>query len=463
MKSKYYLIFFERRSYLKPFLILALLSCLKNDWLNAKPDKALVIPSTVSDYQAILDNTNDLFSINEPGLGEVSSDDYYMLYERWQTRPPLEQNTYLWADDIFAGGTINVDWNYAYNRILNANVILEGIDKIAPDASSTTAWRNVKGSALFFRSFAYYNLAQLFCKPYEISSADEDLGLPLRISSDINIKISRASVQNTYDLIINDLLLAKELLPFSPLYKTRPSKSAVYGLLARIYLSMKDYDNAFTYTDSFLRLNNELIDFNTLDINATFPIATFNKEVTFHCTLLSYACLPQRFGIVDSLLYNSFDSNDLRKRIFFRNAPAAVQFRGSYNGTITPPFCGIATDEMYLIRAECNARKNNFVNAMADLNTLLESRWKTGTYAAQTANDETTALNIILQERRKELILRGLRWSDLRRLNTDDRFKVTLTRILNGQIFTLPPGDPKYIFPLPPDEILLGGLEQNPR
>jgi hypothetical protein len=56
-----------------------------------------------------------------------------------------------------------------------------------------------------------------------------------------------------------------------------------------------------------------------------------------------------------------------------------------------------------------------------------------------------------------------LRWIDLRRLNTDSRYAVTLTRNLNNQIYTLPPNDQRYVLPIPDLEIKLSGIEQNPR
>jgi hypothetical protein len=80
-----------------------------------------------------------------------------------------------------------------------------------------------------------------------------------------------------------------------------------------------------------------------------------------------------------------------------------------------------------------------------------------------TADNETKALKIILEERRKELVTRGLRWSDLRRLNMDPRFQVTLERTYNGEIYQLLPDDKRYTFPIPQDEIDRSGLEQNDR
>tara|TARA_R110002033_G_scaffold36621_1_gene75228 strand:+ start:3737 stop:3916 length:180 start_codon:yes stop_codon:yes gene_type:complete len=59
-------------------------------------------------------------------------------------------------------------------------------------------------------------------------------------------------------------------------------------------------------------------------------------------------------------------------------------------------------------------------------------------------------------------VWRGLRWQDIRRLNKEGA-GITLTRTLKGENYTLPPNDPRYIFPIPDDEIALSGIKQNVR
>jgi hypothetical protein len=167
--------------------------------------------------------------------------------------------------------------------------------------------------------------------------------------------------------------------------------------------------------------------------------------------------------MIDSVLFRSYQVNDLRKTLFFADkGKGVINFKGTYSGD-NGIFSGLATDELYLIRAEAAARKGDAANALKDLNFLLIKRWKKGTFISLTAATSEEALKLVLIERRKELVMRGLRWSDLRRLNKDPRFQVTLTRTISGNKATLPPGDPRYVFPIPDEEIMNSGIEQNPR
>ncbi|WP_426672001.1 RagB/SusD family nutrient uptake outer membrane protein [Mucilaginibacter sp. McL0603] len=464
MKTRYNL---SKNIYIVTLLFMTLLvSSCKKEWLDAKPNLALVVPSTVKDYQAILDNNTGttLFNNNQPALSEVGAGDLYLLYPTWQALDNTqERNAYLWNPDIYAGETA-YDWNDTYNRILNENIVLDGIAKVPSDQTSIAGWNNVKGTALFYRAYDFWSLAQEFAKAYDPNTASSDLGIPIRTNPDITVKSVRATVQQTYDLIVNDLLLAKTLLPDAALFPTRPGKAAVYGMLSRAYMSMSSYDKAFLYADSCLQLSSQLLNYNSLSTTSSKPIARFNKEVIYHHTLEYYSAFTNASPnlIVDSVLYNSYSANDLRKRIFFKDVSGFKTRKASYGGA-SIPFGGIATDEIYLIRAECYARKNDMASAMKDLNTLLFTRWLTGTFVPYTAANSTEALLQILAERRKELVYRGLRWSDLKRLNKDTQTAVTLTRTLNSKSYSLAPNSNLYVFPIPPAEVQLSGLPQNPR
>src|SRR5690606_27034162 len=131
------------------------------------------------------------------------------------------------------GNQVN-DWDNGYSRILHANIALEGLQKYTPNERERQALNNAKGSALFLRAYSHYQLAQLFCKPYDSNMAAATLGIPLRLQSDINVKPVRSTVEQTYRSIIDDLTEAADLLPNEPLFNRRPSRPAVFALLAKV-------------------------------------------------------------------------------------------------------------------------------------------------------------------------------------------------------------------------------------
>ena len=442
---------------------LVLLTGCKKDWLSAKPNKALVIPTNIKDFQALLDNTT-VFNVNAPSMGQISCDDYYVTFDKWQSLyNNWQREAYIWAPDIYQGYNYIDSWNLPYQRILYENVALEGIEKITPDSTQLAAWQNVKGTALFCQAYDYYCLAQLFAKPYDATTAGTDPGIPARITSDANEKVIRGTVQETYDRIINDLKASIKLLPLTQQFKTRPTITAAYALLARTYLCMSNYDLALSYADSSLQLNSTLLDYNTVDSTAYNPLSAYDNEVLYDFALAYDDITDFSVASVDSNLYSSYVSQDLRRPLFYLNNGISYGYIGSYDPSQFFLFAGLATDEVYLISAECNARKGSTAAAMERLNTLLSNRWQTGTFTFLTATSADDALNQILTERRKELAFRGLRWTDLRRLNKESPFAVTVTRELGGQTYTLPPNDPRYVLPIPDNEIKYSGIAQNPR
>lgn len=438
------------------------LSACTKTFLDKKPDQSLVVPHTLQDFQALLDNS-EIMNVNMPSLQEVSSDDNYLTNASFASvTVPMYQNTYLWKQDIYAGYQDVLDWNLRYQSIFYSNVVLEGLAKLDAGQQATVQFKSEKGSALYYRAFALFQVAQLFCKPYNAATAATDMGVPVRIISDINIKSTRATVAQTYAQVITDLQNSLALLPQTVNIKTKPTLAAGNGLLARVYLSMRDYANALKYADAGLKLYSKLMDYNNINPSSSYPFAKYNDEVLFQSTMLSTSVSNVSRLHVDTTLYASYDANDLRLSLFFKPVLVGYSYRGSYSGS-SSLFNGITTDEMYLTRAECYARQNNTQSALNDLNKLMATRWKTGTFTPFTASSANEALNTILTERRKELLLRGLRWSDLRRLNMEEGRAITLKRIVNSTLYTLPPNDLRYVLPIPSLIIQLTGMPQNPR
>lgn len=429
--------------------------------LDIKPSQSLVVPSTIEDLQKLMNNSGVLNST--PSFGELGADNYYMTTAVWNARSIIEQNGYIWAKDIYPPGAVVADWNVQYTAVYYTNVVLYGLSQLEEQAN-TEAYKKVKGCALFFRSLSFYNLAQLFCKPFDAATASTDPGIPLRLVSDVDVLIGRSTVQETYERIIADLKEAEALLPNNTTVKTEPSKAVVNALLARVYLSMRNYEKALLHSNASLALYSTLLDYNTLPTSGTTPvIPIYNAEVLLHTTLQGIGTFVSKTNCpVDTVLFNSYNNNDLRKNLFFVSSGSLKIFRGSYTQSNISVFAGITTAEVLLIQAEGYARSGQISEAMNSLNALMVKRWKAGAFIPFTANSQAEALDKILVERRKELIYRGLRWTDLRRLNLEGG-NITLTRNVNATTYTLNPNSNLYVYPIPPMEMQYNPMPQNPR
>lgn len=446
------------------FFAMVFMTACEKDFLEKKPDKSLVVPFTLADLQLLLDN--NLIMNTTPAISVIASDDLYTTASAWQSlSSAIERNSYIWAKEVYEGGLVS-DWSTSYAQVFYANVVLDRLTKMQTEAASSKEYDKVKGTALFFRAHAFYQLAQLFAEPYHPITASKTSGLILRLDPDINLRPARSNLSESYQQMIDDLLLAEPLLPLQAQIKTQPSKWAVYALLARLYLTMQDYQKAQDYAAKALEVSSVLLDYNNFSASSArpFPVltASANPEIIFYANLITYSYTQLNTTMVSPDIYASYQSNDLRKTLFCNDrGNGVVTFKGNYTGGSTM-FSGLSTDELYLIRAECFARSNDVAKAMSELNALLKTRWKTGFFTPLTASSQAQVLQLILQERRKQLITRGLRWTDLRRLNQDPITRVTLTRELNGNTYELLPNSLRYTFELPNDEISTKVI-QNPR
>jgi tetratricopeptide (TPR) repeat protein len=449
------------------FLIAIQVSSCKK-FLDKKPDNSLNVPKTVTDLQALLD---DAFSMNTgltPCFGEASADDYYLLQNDYDTRLTVEQNFYKWIPTEYFFPN---DWSKSYIPVYNSNYCLEMLSKIPVSTQNQEQWENVKGSALFYRAYSFLNLTWTFAKAYDENFSNSDLGIALRSSSDFNEPSTRASVKESYEKVISDTKESIRYLPVSAITPYRPSKIAAYGLLARAYLSMRKYDSALAYSNLALQVKSDLIDFKNSsdpDLVVAFtsnssPFRLFNRETIFYSEMNnSISTIATARGKINASLYASYGSTDLRRTAFFRSS-SGQRFKGNYTSNSGIFFTGIATDEMFLIKAECLARRNGPGDkelAMDNLNALLSKR-HSAAFSYLSATDSTDAVNKVLLERRKELLMRGLRWIDIKRLNKEVP-NIILTRSVGSQTYTLEPNANYYALPLPADIIAISSMTQNP-
>ncbi|MBO9566277.1 MAG: RagB/SusD family nutrient uptake outer membrane protein [Niastella sp.] len=450
-------------------------SCGKK-YLDYRADQRQVVPKTLDEFQGLLDYISTMNEIGSTGMGMIGGDEYYVTEAQYNSitqssTNDFQKNAYIWADQVYVGREpTQIDWTAGYNRVMLANLCLNNMENIKATPDTQEKWNLLKGNALFFRSLAFYEMAQAYCPVYNAATASGDLGLPLRLDADPTVKVPRASVEATYRQILSDLDEAEKLLPNLPLVQFRPCKAATYALLARVYMQMGDYSKARESADRCLQITDKLINYNTLSFTAnfTFPVhGANNAEVIFMYNAYQFSINSSATGNAslfnaDSVLLKSYTTGDLRFNAYWAKSGTRNIFKGSYKGTAAY-FTGFATDEVYLNRAECLARENKPAEALADLNKLRQNRFTPASFVALTSNDAQQVLDWVIAERRKELVCRGTRWDDLRRLNKEPRYATTIVRQLGANRYELKPGDLKWTWPLPVEAIGNGGYQQNPR
>jgi len=130
-------------------------SCSKG-FLDDKPSSNLVVPTTLKDFTAILDNESVLNITN--ALTQISTDEIYIPnQDDYLSLPTItERNAYIWNKDIFEGQTRNPDWNQLYQSVYYANSVLAELQK--NPLKTTIAGQNIEGWARFIRAHAFFDL-----------------------------------------------------------------------------------------------------------------------------------------------------------------------------------------------------------------------------------------------------------------------------------------------------------------
>lgn len=449
------------------FLLPFLLSCGK-DFLEPKSNSAIVIPKTLDDFEKILDNS----VINSgAGLPLLSCDDYFIGDSAlWASSSATQKKAYIWAADIYEGETEVADWNIVYRSVFYSNSVLHQLSQSAVYADQDRA-DFTKGWAHFVRAAAFYDLLKNFSKTYKNETeAKVNLGIPIKLTANVDEIQQRAPVWDGYQQVIADLNVAIPLLPkeIPTVYRNRPSRPAAYALLSKVYLSMLNYRQAELYADSCLSLYDKLMDYNLIDRNAITPFKKTNDEVLLYANQVNgqynYILYNPTVNImVDTVLYRSYKEGDLRKQLFFIKNGLFIKPKRGYAETLSLSFTGLATDEIYLIKAECAARRSDVAVALDYLNKLLQKRFTVESYKVVSINNPMLLLEEIKKERRKELFWRaGIRWEDIKRYN-DEGEQIILSRKLGSKSYQLLPGSPRFVFPIPDDEITLSRIIQNPR
>ncbi len=314
-------------------------------------------------------------------------------------------------------------WDALYSYIYRTNSIIEGLEK---STGVTTATKNqLKGEALFMRAFCYFYLVNLYG------------GVPLATGTDykVNSKLSRASVDEVYSLIISDLETAQDLLvpQYPSAQKVRPNKHTVTALLARIYLYRGEWQKAETEASSVISqtqysLPNLTGAFLANNTDAIWQIMNvIQTSNTREASQNIFTSVPQNHYLTTSFL-NSFETNDGRKTSWIGSLTVSAgtfYYPAKYKALAklaTAPWTEYTTPfrlaEQYLIRAEALAKQNKLTEAIADIDKI---RNRAGLPLIATTNPSINQADLLLaieRERSSELFIEyGHRWFDLKRTN----------------------------------------------
>lgn len=429
-------------------------SCRK--YLDIIP-KGKIIPEKTNDYRLLLDQisnsgksrgfvntySNDLLMGDDLGINSFSSGFY----------GPTEQNVLMFAEHIYQDFESDPDWEAMYNQIYITNLVVS--DVMDSKGGSLVEKKKLLAEARVHRAFAYLTLVNLYAPHFNPTSADSDLGVPIREGLDFEEALPRATVRKVYDYILNDLSLAAQDLPLAPElnFNNRPTAASAYALWARVYLYLNDADNARRYADSSLKYYDELLDYNTLGQGTAIPgtlnvpTGLINKEVTLLKSTTSGVSLfyasPELVALYDQ-------TNDLRMQAnFFPDALFGMSFGYiSTEWSGRTPIKGTSVPETYLTRAEAYARLGEIGKAIDDINLIRKNRYRTGTNYVVDASTQGEALALVKEERRRELAFRGSRWFDIRRYNRFDGDAIYITHTINGTPYTLAPNTPRAVLPI---------------
>lgn len=381
----------------------------------------------------------------------------------------------FWPDKfIYKPSEDDPCWNNIYRNIYYTNVILQKIDEV--NGSDDVLRNQLKGEAYLFRAHYFFMLVNIYGKQYNPATSATDLGIPLPMDIDVSAVRERGTVQQAYEQIVSDLDNALKYLKIktqNPSKKTRGSIAGAYGVLAKVYLHMQNWEKAAFNAGKCLELAGELIDYNKFnsfedyDGDAGQPSQPFyNAENIFvrggnsmnDFSIAMSIDMSMFMGGVrfTSQMADLIDSNnDLRARLFmgtnisgFKTLTHVRQNDPLYYAVTN---VGVSSPEIYLILAEAYARGNDVPGAVKTLGKYLPNRYNKTTFIPYQQTDKKKVLEKIINEKRIEQVYGGHRWFEIRRLFVLGEYKNSLVRknVEGNIIGTLSLDHSKMVFPIP--------------
>lgn len=243
-------------------LALTMTSC--NKFLDENPDHTYVSGNTPYLISRFLTYSYPLASIAY--ISELASDNSYEDIDDNPNRNRFLDEAFKWKEISPRGAYADEEgpaalWEQYYYPIAQANEVLTLIQESGDESPRNLASR---GEALAVRAWAHFQLANVFCLPYNYDEQGgaTNLGIPYvkeRVTT-ILPDYPRGTLKETYELIEQDLLAAIPLLEKYSNYKEEIKRfhftpEAAYAFAARFYLYYNKPEKAKEYADKVLGTN----------------------------------------------------------------------------------------------------------------------------------------------------------------------------------------------------------------
>lgn len=442
------------------------ISCDPDTFLDVLPT-GRVIPSTLQDFESLLNSytplreRNQVLGMMDPDIS-MNTTTFDLLYYN------SLNEAYKWKSELYTVDETDPEYKDIYFYIHTYNFILGEVDGAEPGDINPAERTNIKAEAYAQRAFEYFNAVNQYAHHYNPSNPDAQ-GIPMPLEVNLEASLGYSSVGEVYTQIISDSETALSLFTDSyPAVRTdgnyRPGKASIYALLAEAYLYMGDFDKALENSNIALSMYDFLYDYNTIDFanlddvwagynNQEIQTITLNKEVLW-ARYITYGGYIPFYTLYTPEAAALFDqANDRR---WYLHATQAGR-NGAF--TVEPDYLfvysrgerpnGLGVSRLMLTNAEAKVRTGDGAGAINTLNTLLEKR--ISNFTAYSHSDDATTLQLIKNERRKELYASGLNVFDLKRYHAYGDAVPTYTRVApdTGETVTLAPGDDGYVVNIP--------------
>jgi hypothetical protein len=345
-------------------------------------------------------------------------------------------------------------WNALYVGIKRANVVIEKVPAITMNNTLKTRYI---AEARFIRGLIYFDFVRSWG------------GVPLVTTTEPPLRLPRATPEQVYNLIIDDLNYAAANLPLKSDYKTgdlgRATRGAAKAMLARVYLFRGDFQNTEKFAMEVINsgqysLEPDFIDANGVNgnngVESVFEVGAIQAEGTEtggnqYANTMGVRGTPNRgwgFGRPTIDLRNSFETSDPRYKgtvINLKDTLDGVPILGDgstpdityddhgniieiecYSRKVWVPGNNTITQwghhrrimryaDVLLMAAEALNENNKPADALIYLN-MVRGRARKGNSAIlpDIITTNTNELRtIILNERRHELAMEGWRFWDL--------------------------------------------------